>query len=306
MRSRLLSRSICIAPVGRAFSATILSLPSSVAEWPFTTSCSANRSCWKESKESAAENALELFEYLEQPARVVVTPLQLSDLIALRTADVLIDARVQKYSITPDCRHIAKLSVGLGPNFVVGENCDLAIETRPAQVGRMVEVGSTDPPDHNPQLLGGVGAERFVYSDRQGLWHSPLEIGARVYKGVVIGNIEGLPIAAPIDGFIRGLVRDGLRTPHGVKLLEIDPRGRAAVWTGIDEHCGTIAKAVTSGVRIKLARKSSDRRSGPARAALDFEPSSLSEFLLALQRSSTFTSKHRLIHLVAPAPARST
>ena len=82
----------------------------------------------------------------------------------------------------------------------------------------MVEVGSTDAPDHNPQSFGGVGAERFVYSDRQGLWHSPLEIGARVYKGVVIGNIEGLPIAAPIDGFIRGLVRDGLRTPHGVSL----------------------------------------------------------------------------------------
>lgn len=127
----------------------------------------------------------------------------------------------------------------------------------------MVEVGNTDAPDHNPQSLGGVGAERFVYSDRQGLWHSPLEIGARVYKGVIIGNIEGLPIAAPIDGFIRGLVRDGLRTPQGVKLLEIDPRGRAAVWTGIDEHCGAIAKAVTSGVRIKLAERAAIIVPGP-------------------------------------------
>jgi xanthine dehydrogenase accessory factor len=202
-----------------------------------------------------AENALELFHWLQLSTHVVVTALQLSDLIALRTPDVLIDARMQKYSVTPDCRHIAKLTVGLGPNFVVGENCDLAIETRPSRNGAIVEAGGTDAADRDPQRLGGVGAKRFVYSDREGLWHSALEIGARVYKGVVVGRLGGLPIVAPIDGFIRGLVRDGLRAPHGVKLLEIDPRGRTAVWTGIDERGETIAKAVTLAVRVKLAER---------------------------------------------------
>jgi hypothetical protein len=202
-----------------------------------------------------AENALQLFHWLERPSCVVVTPLQLSDLIALRTPDALIDARMQKYSVTPDCRRIAKLTVGLGPNFVVGQNCDLAIETRPADAGRIIEAGGTDAADRDPQLLGGVGFERFVYADREGLWHTPLEIGARVYKGVVIGHLGGSPVAAPIDGFIRGLVRDGLRAPAGVKLLEIDPRGRAAAWTGIDERCEAIARATVLAVRVKLAER---------------------------------------------------
>jgi xanthine dehydrogenase accessory factor len=212
---------------------------------------------------AAAENTVELFHCIEQPSCVVVTPLQLSDLIAVHTADLLIDARMQKYSATPDCRHIARLTVGLGPNFVVGENCDLAIETRPAKVGNILESGATETADRTPRTLGGVGGERFVYSAQEGLWHSPLEIGARIYKGVVIGHLGATPIAAPIDGFIRGLVRDGLRAPAGVKLLEIDPRGRAAKWTGIDERGEAIARAVALGVRIKLAERAAAPHPGP-------------------------------------------
>jgi hypothetical protein len=211
----------------------------------------------------AAENAVELFHHLERPSRVIVTALQLSDLIALRMAQLLVDARMQKYSATPDCRHIAKLTVGLGPNFVVGKNCDLAIETRPARVGHVLEFGATEPGDRAPQTLGGVGVERFVYSAREGLWHSPLEIGARVYRGVVMGHLGASPVLAPIDGHIRGLLRDGLRAPAGVKLLEIDPRGRAAKWTGIDERGEAIAKAVALGVRVKLAERAVAPQPGP-------------------------------------------
>jgi xanthine dehydrogenase accessory factor len=211
----------------------------------------------------AAENALELFYALEDSSRIVVTPLQVSELIALRAPDALIDARMQKYRVTPDWRHIAPLTVGLGPNFVVRANCDVAIETRPARVGRVLESGGTDAPDHQPNRLGGVGGERFAYSDREGLWHSALNIGVRVFKGFVVGHLDGLPVRAPLDGVIRGLVRDGLRVPGGVKLLEIDPRGRSASWTGIDERSRAIAEAVMKAIWIKQAESIAARVSQP-------------------------------------------
>ena len=191
-----------------------------------------------------AEDAIEVLDALKAGARVVVTPLQLHDLIALRTPDVLIDGRMQKYRTTPDWRHIAPMTIGLGPNFMVGENCDIAIETKPTRSGRLIRRGSAEQANHTPQRLGGVGKERFEYASREGLWHMAVDIGIRVFKGFVVGRLEGLPVRAPIDGFVRGVVRDGSRIPAGVKVLEIDPRGRHAQWTGIDNRSNLIAKAV--------------------------------------------------------------
>lgn len=57
-----------------------------------------------------ADGAVEVFAALDDPDAVAVSPLAVSDLIALRMPDALIDARLQKYSVTPDWRHIAKSS----------------------------------------------------------------------------------------------------------------------------------------------------------------------------------------------------
>lgn len=202
-----------------------------------------------------AESSAEIFAALDDPEAVAVTPLTVSDLIALRLPDALIDARMQKYSVTPDWRHIARVTVGLGPNFAVGINCDIAIETRPDHVGRILQRGETEPGDHSPRELGGVGAERFVYADFDAPWHTALDIGARVFRGMVIGRLGGTPVTAPRDGVLRGVVRDGLSAFAGAKLLEIDPRGRAAAWKGIDERGQRIARAVVEAVRLKQAER---------------------------------------------------
>ena len=213
-----------------------------------------------------AETATEIANVLAKPGHVVVTPLQLTDLIALRMPDVLIDARMQKYRMTPDLRGIAKLTVGLGPRFEVGTNCDIAIETHPAKVGRVVEQGATDLADGVARNLGGVGKERFIYADRHGLWRTPVDIGARVFKGFVIGHHEGVPVHAPMDGFLRGIARDGTFAPCGVKLAEFDPRGRAATWTGSDQRGRAIAEATAKAIHLGAARPIS---LGAAEAAKD-------------------------------------
>jgi len=200
-----------------------------------------------------AEDAVSLVTVLAKPARVAVTRLGLVDLIAIRLPHVLVDARMQKHRITPDLRSLAPVTVGLGPHFRVDANCDIAVETRPIKIGRLVIDGETDAADGQASCLGEVGAERFVYSGRSGRWHTPLEIGMRVFKGVVLGRLDGLPVLSPLDGILRGIVRDGSEVSPGVKLIEVDPRGRNAQWTGMDDRSRTIAMATLDAIRLKLA-----------------------------------------------------
>jgi xanthine dehydrogenase accessory factor len=199
-----------------------------------------------------AEMAREIAAVVDTPDRVAVTWLGLADLLAFGSPLVLIDARMQKHEVIPDLRNLAGITVGLGPNFVVGANCDIAVETQPAQCGVVVKAGRTRAADGRSRLLGGVGAERFVYSDQMGRWHTPIEIGTRVFKGVLLGHLDRLPVRSPIDGVVRGIVRDGLDVPAYVKLLEIDPRGREASWTGIDERGHSIAEATIGAIKVQV------------------------------------------------------
>jgi hypothetical protein len=210
-----------------------------------------------------ADTALELFAILDYSRRVAVTPLQFHELAALRTPDALVDARMQKYRVTPDLRHLAGVAIGLGPHFRVGHNCDIAIETKPTEAGRIVQAGETKAADHVPNPLGGVGGERFAYAERGGLWHTAIDIGVRVFKDFVVGHLDGVPVAAPLDGVLRGVARDGLQVPAGAKLIEIDPRGRAAKWTGVDERSALVASAVVQAIRIQAAERAMASRRGP-------------------------------------------
>jgi xanthine dehydrogenase accessory factor len=197
-----------------------------------------------------AETAAEIAQALAKPGHVAVTPLQLPDLAAILRPRVLIDARMQKRRVTPDHRGTAGVTVGLGPNFAVGVNCDIAIETRPAVIGAIVRDGWTDQADGVSRPLGGIGAERFVYSERQGFWRTAVDIGMRTFKAFVVGHLDGVPVRAPIDGLLRGIVRDSTAVPAGVKLLEIDARGRDARWTGIDERGRSIAEATVKAIGL--------------------------------------------------------
>jgi xanthine dehydrogenase accessory factor len=198
-----------------------------------------------------ADNGLAILSRFGRSEGVIITELGLLDLIVLRTLDILVDARMQKYQVTPDLRRLARFTVGLGPGFTAGTNCDCAIETRPSKSGRILHQGSTEAADRVPRRLGGSRAERFVYSPGPGRWHTPIEIGTRIFKDFIVGHLDGEAVRAPFDGILRGVVRDGTEVPEGVKLLEIDPRGRRAAWTGIDGRGKTIANAVTKAISIR-------------------------------------------------------
>ncbi len=195
-----------------------------------------------------AETAIEIVEVLQASGRVAVTRRELTDLITLRAPALVVDARMQKHRATPDLRGVARLAIGVGPKFSTSRNCDIAVETHPARTGDLVTSGETLFTDGVARPLGGAGKERFVYSACQGVWRTPLDIGALVFRGYVVGYLDGAPVRAPMDGFLRGVARDGTLMPGGVKLVEIDPRGRKACWTGTDERGRAIASAVVEAV----------------------------------------------------------
>jgi hypothetical protein len=198
-----------------------------------------------------ADTGIEIRSLLRTDCAVIVTELGLLDLIILRSLDLLIDARMQKRHSTPDLRPLARFTVGVGPGFSGGANCHAAIETRPGKAGRILVSDATDAADGVPRRLGGRYEERFVRAEFAGRWHSAVEIGTRVFKDFVIGHLGSFPVRAPFDGALRGVVRDGTEVPAGVKLLEIDPRGRRACWSGIDPRSQLIAKAVTKAVALR-------------------------------------------------------
>lgn len=197
-----------------------------------------------------AASTIEIASTIVKPNRVAVTALHFNELLAIRTPDVLLDARMQKHRVTPRMCGIVPVTVGLGPNFIVGVNCDIAVETRPAKNGSIVRDGVTDPADDVARQLGGVGRERFVYSNRDGLWRTNANIGTPIFKGLVVGYLDGVAVEAPIDGVLRGVARDGTEVPFGVKLVEIDPRGRQATWTNTDERGRRIAEATVKAIQM--------------------------------------------------------
>jgi xanthine dehydrogenase accessory factor len=200
-----------------------------------------------------ADTGLEIRAGLGHIPGVVVTELGLLDLIVLRSLDILVDARMQKYLATPDLRRLARLTIGLGPGFCGGTNCDVAVETRPDKAGQIIEHGPAEAPDGVSRRLGSHWGERFARSEFSGRWQTALEIGTRVFKDFVVGHLGNVSVRAPFDGILRGVVRDGTEVPAGVKLLEIDSRGRRASWTGIDSRGQLIANAVAEAISLHEA-----------------------------------------------------
>ncbi len=166
--------------------------------------------------------------------------------------------RTQEYSLTHACvnarlerqRHLAPLTIGVGPQFIAGETTHLAIETSWGdQLGAVVLDGATKPLAGEPRQLAGHGRERFVYAPRAGLFETTHHIGEQVHQGDVIAMIGTMPVVAPLDGVLRGLTRSGVCVEGGTKILEVDPRSSAAVIDGLGERPRRIAEGVLHAIQ---------------------------------------------------------
>ena len=97
---------------------------------------------------------------------------------------ILVDARMRKHNQPEIQVGLAELTIGLGPNFVAGENIDLAIETSWGEsLGQIILDGPTNQLQGEPLEIDGHGRDRYVYAPIAGTFCTSLEIGNAVRQG---------------------------------------------------------------------------------------------------------------------------
>lgn len=151
------------------------------------------------------------------------------------------------------------------PDMWSSRRSNMAIETHPAKVGCVVEQGRRIWRTAS-RAVSAASAKSASFMPTGTAFGAPVDIGARVFKGFVIGHHDGVSVHAPIDGFLRGIARDATFAPYGVKLVELGPRGRAATWTGTDQRGRAIAEAAVKAIQTGVVRQ---RALGAAEAARD-------------------------------------
>ncbi len=184
------------------------------------------------------------------PGEIALTVEPIDGFATALAPSVWIDARMRKRAVPEDQRGRAPLVIGLGPNFVAGGNCDLAIETAYGDgLGKVIETGPTSAFAGEPKPIGGYGRERYVYAPVAGTFHTNHRIGQTVAEGEIVARIDDLPLPAPKPGILRGLTHDGVRLAQGTKCVEVVPEG-AQVY-GIGARPAAIAAGVIAALHSK-------------------------------------------------------
>lgn len=160
----------------------------------------------------------------------------------------LVDAIIAKRNLGTRIG-MAEVVVALGPGFTAGEDADAVVETnRGHDLGRVLLSGRAEADTGRPGMIGGHGVERVLHAPVAGVVGNLKRIGDPVRAGEpvlsIIGSEGRVELAAGIDGMLRGLIRPGFQAHAGLKVADVDPRGRR-------EHCFTVsdkAMAVAGGV----------------------------------------------------------
>jgi xanthine dehydrogenase accessory factor len=193
-------------------------------------------------------------DLLRGAGEVALTAAPLVDVLAAVEPDVLVDARMRKRAQPESQRGLARLTIGLGPNFVAGETTDLAIETQWGDdLGTIVERGPTQRLGGEPRAFEGHARDRFVYAPAAGIMRTQAQIAQPVTAGEAVAAIDDEPLLAPLDGIVRGLVHDGVPVDAGAKVLEVDPRGDMEKVVGIGPRPRRIAAGVLEALRLRAA-----------------------------------------------------
>lgn len=163
---------------------------------------------------------------------------------------ILVDARMRKHDVPEVQRHLAALSIGLGPNFVAGTHVDVVIETAyEARIGQVIHHGRAKDLAGEPRPLAGHGRERFVYASTSGPFRTRRTLGELVGAGEEVGRIGTHSVLAPLSGWLRGLAHDGCEVEPGNKIVEIDASPTPASVAIVGERPRRIAEGVLAAIR---------------------------------------------------------
>jgi xanthine dehydrogenase accessory factor len=166
--------------------------------------------------------------------------------------DVLVDAIMAKKNLGTHIND-APLVIGLGPGFTAGRDVHFVIETNRGQsLGKVIRNGAATPDTGIPGEIGGYTVERVLRTMKKGVFRSQRSIGDRVNKGSVVAVVDDFPVIAGISGVVRGLLREGVEVKKGMKVGDIDPRGKKELCFTISEKARAIGGGVLEAILYRF------------------------------------------------------
>ena len=162
--------------------------------------------------------------------------------------DVLVDATLTKHDNELH-RNMASLVIGLGPGFEAGNNAHYVVETkRGHHLGRIYESGRAQANTGVPGEIAGKTWERVLRAPANGTFETTKSISDRVKQGEIVGSVGNNTIKAAIDGILRGLIRPGTQVYEGLKVGDIDPRGKIEYVETISEKARALGGSVLEAI----------------------------------------------------------
>ncbi len=165
---------------------------------------------------------------------------------------VVVDARLLKTSPIPLLDE-TPLHIGLGPGFAAGRDCHAVIETRRSHtLGRVYWTGTTQPDSGEPE----GDPRRVLRAPVEGVVNGIKKIGEHVEEREVIASIQvdtytRTQVHSPFKGVLRGLIRDGLHVPKGLKIGDVDARDDASACFLVSDKSLAIGGGVLEAMLTK-------------------------------------------------------
>lgn len=151
---------------------------------------------------------------------------------------------------------MAPLTVGLGPGFAAPEMVHLVIETnRGHDLGRLIYHGQAAANTGVPGDIAGYTHQRVLRAPADGVFVSLRQLGDMVQAGEAVGRVGDTPVPAGVGGLLRGLIRSGTTVRAGLKLGDVDPRGRKEYLYTISDKARAIAGSVLEGIMARFNRQ---------------------------------------------------
>lgn len=175
-------------------------------------------------------------------------------IIANLKPDVVVDAIMAKRNLGTG-KDEAPLVIGVGPGFSAPDVVHAVVESnRGHNLGRAIYEGAAEPHTGMPGLTAGFSRERVLRSPHEGMIRHVRFFGDEVNAGDVVLYVDGTPVRAAIDGFVRGLIRE-IEVGEDEKVGDIEPRDDVSYcWTVSDK-----ARAIGGGVLEAIMHFTNDR-----------------------------------------------
>jgi xanthine dehydrogenase accessory factor len=167
--------------------------------------------------------------------------------------EVVVDATLAKRNLGTSLSD-GPVVIGVGPGFEAGVDVHFVVETnRGHDLGRLLLKGTASPNTGIPGPVMGITTARVLRAPQTGQWVNGLDIGDMVRKGDAVGSVSGAEVKAEIDGVIRGLIRPEVHVSEGLKIGDIDPRGKREYCFTVSEKALAISGGVLEGIFRGLA-----------------------------------------------------